>query len=333
MSTDRKIRDHAAPKSEAKSQPHTYVHNRGTSLHRRKRFSRSESAGERLKTKKVLRDRLTELGELELADKMERCHSRFSVLTCGSHIISRIPNFTCEFRLCPDCARRRSRKIVRKHLPIAQEFLLRNRVQPVHLVLTQEHRPETRKEATKRLFDAFNKLQRRVFWKDHFKGAIWSLEFTKGRDGLPHAHLHLTAFRSRFFDIELLRGEWKAITGGSHVLRLDPIFDLEKGLLEVVKYISKPLDTKRLSAADLAEFLEMKGMKFFGTVGEFRKFCHNFEPSVDAGDDESEFSDLVQGSACPHCSEPLFDLRMSAAELIQFYALLDSSPQQLNRRE
>jgi diadenosine tetraphosphate (Ap4A) HIT family hydrolase len=270
-----------------------------------------------------------ELHEVELADKLRRCHSRLSVLTCGWHIAQIIPNFTCEFRLCPDCGRRRSRKLQNKYLPMMRAFLRHHHVTPVHLVLTQTHKKETRKQSAKRIKDAFTKLQRRSFWKDYFKGGTWSLEFTKDKNGLHHTHFHIIGFRRKFFDIELLRGEWLAVTGDSHVLNLKPILDIASGLREVVKYVSKPLDIRRFGAEDLREFLGLKNMRMFGTFGEFRDFCADFDPS-DNDDEVSELEridrDLTEGCACPKCAAPLFDLRLSKDELLRFYEGIESSP-------
>jgi hypothetical protein len=209
-------------------------------------------------------------------------------------------------------------------------FMLHRRVTAVHLVLTQTHRKESRKQSAKRLKDSFTKLQRRAFWKNHFKGGTWSLEFTKDKTGLHHTHLHIIGFRRKFFDIELLRGEWLAATGDSHVLHLKQIQDIATGLREVVKYVSKPLDIRRFGAEDLKEFLGLKNMRMFGTFGEFRDFCQDFEPSDNdaaaVGDLESLARDLVEGCACPQCNEPLFDLRLSSKELPQFYEQIESSP-------
>jgi hypothetical protein len=208
-------------------------------------------------------------------------------------------------------------------------FMLHRKVTPVHLVLTQTHRKENRKQSAKRIKDSFTRLQRRGFWKEYFKGGTWSLEFTKDKNGLHHTHLHIIGFRRKFFDIELLRGEWLAATGDSHVLNLKPIKDIAAGLREVVKYVSKPLDIRRFGAADLKEFLGLKNMRMFGTFGEFRDFCKSFVPS-DNNDAMSELEslsrDLVEGCACPQCSAPLFDLRLSKSELPQFYEQIESSP-------
>jgi hypothetical protein len=316
--------------SQRKPAAHTYVHNRVTNPQRENKRTRSQRARERLHTKEHLMRLAVGLGEVELADKLDRCHSRLAVLTCGRHIHRIIPNFTCEFRLCPDCGRRRSRKLQNKYLPAMRGFMLRHKVTPVHLVLTQTHRVETRKQSAKRIKDSFTKLQRREFWKKHFKGGTWSLEFTKDKNGLHHTHLHIIGFRRKFFDIELLRGEWLAATGDSYVLHLKPVLDIATGLQEVVKYVSKPLDIRRFGAEDLKEFLGLKNMRCFGTFGEFRDFCKDFEPSdsgAAVGELESLVRDLVEGCACPHpqCDAPLFELRMSKNELPQFYEQVEMS--------
>jgi diadenosine tetraphosphate (Ap4A) HIT family hydrolase len=316
--------------SERKPPSRAYLDKRVTKSQRENKRTRSQRARERLRTKEHLAQLAVGLGEVELAERIDRCHSRLSVLTCGRHIARIIPNFTCEFRLCPDCGRRRSRRLQNKYLPMMNGFMLHNKVTPVHLVLTQTHKKESRKQSAKRIRDAFTKLQRREFWKKHFKGGTWSLEFAKDKNGLHHTHLHIVGFRRTFFAVELLRAEWLAVTGDSHVLHLKPILDLAAGLREVVKYVSKPLDIRRFGAADLKEFLGLKNMRMFGTFGEFRDFCKDFEPSDNegaaVGELESLARDLVEGCACPQCSEPLFDLRMSKGELPQFYEQMESSP-------
>jgi diadenosine tetraphosphate (Ap4A) HIT family hydrolase len=316
--------------SKSETANHTYLDTRVTKSHRDNKQTRSQRARARLQTKEHLTALAGELHEVELADKLQRCHSRLSVLTCGRHVAQIVPNFTCEFRLCPDCSRRRSRKLQKKYLPMMRAFLRHHHVTPVHLVLTQTHKKETRKQSAKRINDAFKKLQRRSFWKEYFKGGTWSLEFTKDKNGLHHTHLHIVAFRRKFFDIELLRSEWLAVTGDSHVLNLKPIQDIAAGLCEVVKYVSKPLDIRRFGAADLKEFIGLKNMMMFGTFGEFRKFCKGFVPSDnddDATDDlESLSRDLVEGCACPKCAAPLFELRLSKSDLVRFYEGIESSP-------
>jgi diadenosine tetraphosphate (Ap4A) HIT family hydrolase len=220
---------------------------------------------------------------------------------------------------------------VNKYLPAMTAFVRQNRVTPVHLVLTQTHKRETRKQSVKRLKSAFDNLIRREFWKEHFKGGTWSLEFTKGKDGLHHTHLHIIGFRNRFFDIKFLRSEWKSVTGNSSVLRLDPITELSKGLLEVFKYVSKPLDVDKFKPEDLRDFLKLRNTNLFGSFGEFRKFKSGY---VAADDDKislpdySRYGNLVAGCVCPsdNCGRPLFERRKSAKGFVSFMKKIESSP-------
>ncbi len=317
--------------SGSKSASHTYLDTGVLNSQRTENKSRSETFRARQKTKRHLADLATKIHEPELSEKLLRCHSRVGFLSCGLHFHQVIPNYVCEFRLCPDCARRKSRKRVNKYLPAMTAFVRQNRVTPVHLVLTQTHKRETRKQSVKRLKSAFDNLIRREFWKEHFKGGTWSLEFTKGKDGLHHTHLHIIGFRNRFFDIKFLRSEWKSVTGNSSVLRLDPITELSKGLLEVFKYVSKPLDVDKFKPEDLRDFLKLRNTNLFGSFGEFRKFKSGY---VAADDDKislpdySRYGNLVAGCVCPsdNCGRPLFERRKSAKGFVSFMKKIESSP-------
>jgi hypothetical protein len=316
--------------SGSKPASQTYLDTGVLNSQRTKKKSRSETFKARQKTKRHLADLATKIREPELCEKLLRCHSRVGFLSCGRHIHQVIPNYVCEFKLCPDCARRKSRKRVNKYLPAMTAFVRQNRVTPVHLVLTQTHKKETRKQSVKRLKSAFDNLIRRDFWKQHFKGGTWSLEFTKGKDGLHHTHLHIIGFRNRFFDIDLLRAEWFSVTGDSLNLHLKPVTELSKGLLEVFKYVSKPLDTDRFTAEDLRDFLKLRNTRLFGSFGEFRKFKSAY---VAADDDKislpdySRYGNLVAGCACPsdNCGRPLFEKRRSAVGFVNYVKKIEDS--------
>ncbi len=316
--------------SESKSKLQTYVHTGVLNSQQLKKKSRSDTFKARQKTKRHLALLASEIDQPELSEKLLRCHSMLGFLTCGKHIHQIIPNYVCEFKLCPDCARRKSRKRLNKYLPVMTAFVRQNRVTPIHLVLTQTHKQETRKQSVKRLRTAFSNLIRRDFWKQHFKGGTWSVEFTKGKDNLHHTHLHIIGFRNKFFDINLLRDEWFSVTGDSFVLRLDPITELSKGLLEVFKYVSKPLDTDRFTAEDLKDFLKLRSTHLFGSFGEFRAFKRDYVASDDdkaSLPDYSKYGQLVEGSVCPsdNCGRPLFEKRRSAKSFVSYLRKIEES--------
>jgi diadenosine tetraphosphate (Ap4A) HIT family hydrolase len=309
--------------STSKSQSQSYLDTGVLKLHQVKKKSRSDGFKARQKVKRHLALLAKEINEPELSEKLLLCHSKFAFLTCGKHIHKVIPNYVCQFKLCPDCARRKSRKRLNKYLPAMSAFVKTHRVTPVHLVLTQTHKKETRKQSIDRLKSAFIKLTRREFWKENFKGGTWSIEFTKDAEGLHHTHLHVIGFRTRFFDIKYLRSEWFSVTGDSYVLRLDRITDLSEGLQEVFKYVTKGMETDDFTAEDLRDFLKLGKTHLFGSFGEFRPFKKSYVASDDdkaSLPDYSRYGSLVEGCACPsdNCDRPLFDKRASATGFIKY---------------
>lgn len=323
---------------------HNYLDNRATSAHRVKsKQIKSRSYAERLsdktKTKGALAALLHSIGEHEQADKVNLCGSRFRVLTCGSHIVARTPFEKCNFRFCPFCAARRAQKFADKYLTLSRLFIRRfgAPLTPVHLTITQSHiSGETYADARKRLLANFKKLTRRAFWKTHFAGALVAVDATKANDGCWHVHLHLTAFRRRFFDSDALRAEWLAVTGDSHVLKLQLINNLRNGLQETIKYAVKPADISEFSGHDLRQLLATKGKKNLFTIGEFSNFCARYElTEAEQAEFEREKVDFVNRdddgellgfAACPTCGGELFEVNLTAEKLIFFARSLETAP-------
>lgn len=317
-------------KSESNARNSTYLDNRGTNEQSRKiKPSYSERLANKHRTKTKLAKLLKVLGEDDLVAKMELCSSKFIALTCGSHVIGRRPTHRCDFRLCPFCASRRSKKLINKYLPMFVAFAGPQLV-PVHLTLTQAHRVgESLKLSLKRLMDSFKKLSRRSFFLEFFAGGGVAVEVTLGTDGAWHSHLHLLAFRRRFCDVDQLRDEWRTVTGDSHVLRIVLVKDLERGLEEVLKYISKPLDIEKFEPKHIKQFLEIKGTRMFRAFGDFAKFCRNYEPSDNEMDGPIP-STAVAGEDCPRCGKELFETPlMTVNELIGFARRIEAGPLRL----
>ncbi len=316
--------------SGSKPPSQTYLDTGVLNSQQTKKKSRSDGFKARQKAKRHLALLAKEINEPELSERLLRCHSKLGFLTCGKHVHQVYPSYVCEFKLCPDCARRKSRKRLNKYLPVMTAFVKTHRVQPVHLVLTQTHRKETRKQSMERLKDAFNNLVRREFWKEHFRGGTWSVEFTKDAEGLHHTHLHVIGFRTKFFDITLLRSEWFSVTGDSHVLHLDRVTELSRGLQEVFKYVTKAIGTDNFTAEDLKDFLNLRNTRLFSSFGEFRTFKKNYVVSDDdkaSLPDYSKYGNLVEGCVCPsdNCDRPLFDKRSSAKGFVSYLRKIEAS--------
>jgi hypothetical protein len=251
-------------------------------------------------------------------------------MTCGEHIACKQPLFRCDHRLCPFCASRQSKEKLKKYLPVALAFVGHAPVPvtPCHLVLTLTHREgESLKEAKKRLYDAFRKLIRRDFWTEHFAGGVYKIEATVDKGGLWHCHLHALVFRKKFVkDLDRFRGEWLEVTGDSSVLRLDKVTDVKSGLVEVLKYITKPADVEKYTPEHIRQVLELKGERMFGAFGEFAKFARTYKPSDNEMEVLFERHDYAEGDCCPHCENPLFALVLTLDETVDFCRGLESMP-------
>lgn len=317
----------------------TYVHNRVISEQHdtepKYARTRSQRAMDRIRTRSILQGLCLEIKRPELADKIGRCHANLSLITCGIHTPAIIPDVACGFRLCPDCARKRASKLLKKYLPAVVAFPTVSNTKPVHLVLTQAHRKETLREAVKRITAHFKTLRNRKLWNDHFKGGLFAVEFTIGKDGLYHAHLHILAFRTRFIPAQLLKDAWLEITGDSTNLRIDLIKgEMIDGLREVLKYAVKPASVDDFTPVHLRDFLAMKNQRLFGTFGEFQKFARTYEPEphslASAGDD----LETGIGRPCSECGKDglykeLFVTRLTGSDYVE----LLRHRERLHRRE
>jgi hypothetical protein len=109
-------------------------------------------------------------------------------------------------------------------------------------------------------------------------------------------------------------------------LRLDRIAgDLHGGLREVLKYAVKPASIADFKPDHLRDFLQMKGQRMFGTFGEFQTFARTYEPQ-ETDNILPLITDLIfEGSPCPSCSEPLFEVRMQGTQLPDFLRQLEAS--------
>ncbi len=301
---------------------HAYLDSGTTTKHfrgKKKRRKTSETLGIKRASKLKLVKFLGELKQDNYADSMSKCGERWSVMTCGEHIASKIPFHRCNIRFCPVCANRRAARFVKKYLVFVAAFIALNlSYKPCLLTLTQKKvKGESKKEARARILKSFKQLTRRKFFAEYFAGGIWANEVTESETG-NHSHLHIVIFRRKFIDAKLLKSEWSKVSPGAKNLNIRLVDSLEKGLRETIKYISKPIPAENLTLTSVREILELKGLRMIDTFGEFRSFCRDFE-LPEADEMESDKVDFVIGECCPACSKPLFEQIISDVELIAYH--------------
>jgi hypothetical protein len=295
-------------------------------LNRKKRKKISETLAIKRKSRLELVKYLKQLGELNYADSMEKCGSKWSVMTCDEHIASKTPFHRCNIRYCPSCSNRRSARFVKKYIPYVSEFLKQNsRFKPCLLTLTQKKLSgESKKDARARILKSFKKVIRRKFFNEYFAGGIWACEVTESDSG-NHCHLHIFIFRRKFIDEKLLKKEWSKVSPGAKNLNIkliDGKDGIESGLREVIKYISKPIPADNLTLDSVKQVLQLKGLRMLDTFGEFRAFCRDFEvPEDENADIADEKPDYVAGECCPceGCDKPLFERILTESDLIEHH--------------
>jgi hypothetical protein len=312
--------------------------------------TKAEKLAAKRRTQKTLVKLLHGIREDELADKFNRCSQNFSFKTCGEHILDPRADFRCEqYKLCPFCARRRANRLCNKYLPLATVFERRSmqfigkKVTPCHLVLTQKQiKGETAVESRQRLYDSILKLVRRKFVKKNFAGGLGSFEVTvsKRKSKNWHYHAHLTVFRVGYWGkatgkLDELKRLWAQVSPNAKNLNLSVIDGIERGLSETIKYGMKPADIKNLNGEQMKQLLKLKGKKMSFTFGDFKTFCARYKLTES---EKAEFAkktedftirdadgEFVGYKPCP-CGKPLFETKLSTANLLEFVRNIESIP-------
>jgi hypothetical protein len=322
--------DYSKPIPKSKTPRHAYLDSGTTTEHfrvKKKRRRISETLEIKRKTKRRLVECLGELKQDNYADSMDKCGRRKKMVMCGAHIVSKIPFHRCNIRFCPMCGGRRAARYVKKYLLYVVAFIASNSaLKPCLLTLTQRKiKGESKKAARARILNSFKKLIRRNFFAEYFAGGIWACEITESETG-NHSHLHIFIFRRKFIDAKLLKSEWAKVSPGAKNLNIKLIDDLQNGLSETIKYISKPIPAENLTLESVSQILELKGLRMIDTFGEFRTFCR--ENNIDDGETfDAEALEpgaehvFVVGECCPHegCEKPLYECVMTDIEEIEFY--------------
>ncbi len=306
----------------------SYIYLGTTSSHQKSDKPRKKTRSERLEIRYKSQEKLVELhreiGETKTAESMSKCGEKFETLTCGDHIVAKLPTHRCNIRYCALCANRRAARYQKKYLFFAQEFVKQSSVTltPCLLTLTQKKlEGERLVDSRNRILKSWNNFIRHDFFSVYFAGGFYTIENTISETG-NHTHLHVVVFRRKFVSEKLLKERWAIVSHGAKNLNIKRIDKLELGLREAIKYVSKPIDVHKFEKKHLLELLEIKGKRMIGAFGEFGKFCSvNKQPKSE----EIEREKLAEGQPCSHCHEELFRIMMTGEDLVAFYRRVEQS--------
>lgn len=219
------------------------------------------------------------LRTIELADSYRRLGEEFKskqyrVSDCGTFLeFKRFINDNsmklnkanfCKVRLCPMCSWRRSLKIYGQVSKIMDEVVKNEDLEFIFLTLTTRNcEGQDLSNTIDNIFNAFNKMTKRVKFKKSVKGYFRALEVTHNLNIMsdwfdtyhPHLHCILVVNKSYFKkpDIYITQEEWTSLW--KDVLKVDytPIVDvrrfkdrngkgIEKSIAETAKYTVKSDD-------------------------------------------------------------------------------------------
>lgn len=211
--------------------------------------------------KATIAAKLRSIGELELAQKLEDCHTHHTIAVCDNcGTVKRFPN-RCDLFCCPRCqphlAHERKKQI---------EWWAVRQPQGKMVTLTVKNIPDISEAHVDEFRGWWTKLRRRKFARNWI-GGFYSLELSWARTGW-HLHLH-ALINARWIDKPELSRQWESITGG-----LGYIVDVKDArandyLHEVCKYIVKGSRLAKWSPRLIQQFVHtFAGKRCFGVFGD-----------------------------------------------------------------
>ncbi len=276
------------------------------------RSTGKQRAANKRRTKVILAELLCRAGYADKAADVRRCCSKFGVLTCGRHILRKIPTYRCRFPLCPDCAVERSRRAQARLLPrLLQTLGELPHDRLVFITLTAPNSFTTLAEVHAQFREWFRRLRRLSRWNHRIRGGVASFEVSGSEASGWHYHAHILAIRRVYYEQSELVEDWLTATSdAAFIVDIREVVDVEKGVAECLKYAFKPKDLEDWSPSMVKEFLDMKGARFSSLFG----CLYGMEIEPEEPQDEADGSQ--EGSACPECGEVLFSVVLTPEEIV-----------------
>ena len=185
----------------------------------------------------------------------------------------------CKDRFCQPCQTDRS-FLIRNNLRavLADRRRQHARTRQVnfrHIVLTVLTLPDDDLADTlDSLYAWFRRLRQTPLWRLTQRGGAAMCELKWMHETRRwHPHLHIIS-EGGWLEKQALKREWLRITGRSHIVSVDAIYEDEKAIREVTNYASKPLsDTFASDVGLLGEaVVALRGRKLIHCYGSWHKF-------------------------------------------------------------
>jgi len=199
---------------------------------------------------------------------MAQCSSRatFYVSQADSKVRPRL--WRCRERMCPICGRARSFQVAHQIDEIVAQMQ-----HPRQIILTVASRDVSLAVQLRFLRSAFSRLRRTPWWLRHVTGGVYTLEVTRNAEtGLWHPHIHML-IDGTFIPWKELQLHWHKITAGSKVVWISDVTSRRDSVLELCKYVGKPVASDDWPALDLCEYaLAVRGQRMVQAFGQWRRY-------------------------------------------------------------
>jgi hypothetical protein len=213
---------------------------------------------------------------LKLANKLDAC-CRYAQVIETEDGYATIAEQRCKSRLCPRCARIRSRQLTCKVLEA-----LRRMDSPRMLTLTLRSSNAPLRDQVNRLTESFKLLRRRPDWKKKISGGCYTIEVTYNAERDQwHPHLH-AVIDGKYWAQRAIADAWESVTGDSRVVDIRFVHDAQKAAGYVASYVAKSSDVSKLPDHLIPEWAaSMHGARLMQTFGKLHGVSLN-------PDDENE---------------------------------------------
>jgi len=199
---------------------------------------------------------------------MAQCSSRatFYVSQTESKVRPRL--WRCRERMCPICGRARSFQVADQVNAIVAQM---QHPRQVILTVASNNKPLTTQ--LRFLRTAFSRLRRTPWWNRHVTGGAYTIEVTLNADtGQWHPHVHMIVDGS-YIPWKELQAYWHRITEGSKVIWVSDVTSRRDSVLELCKYVGKPVASEAWPATELCEYaLAVRGQRMVQSFGRWRRY-------------------------------------------------------------
>lgn len=239
----------------------------------------------------------------------------------------------CRVRHCPVCAWRKSLALKARFLKNLPAYLAAfPDFAYLHVVLTVKNPPMADlRSVIKSMNAALKKALKRDALLSVVKGYIKSIEVTRGGDGNPHPHIHLVlaVLKSYFKTAYIKQADWVKLWRSCLGVDYDPLVSVQRiklnkrkaapggascndsgalisGMVEVVKYGTKPADLVSDPAFLYGLTVQVRGMRFLEAGGCFKGIFKDVKTGKDTEDVDEE--DMLLKS---EDGDPMTDKRLA----------------------